>query len=689
MKSKAPLIAIILIVSLQVYSQIDPDNIEIIRDTYGVPHIHGTTDPEVAYGLAWAHAEDDFQTIQLTMLSGKGMLGHHLGKQGAAIDYVVKLLKCQETVAAEWPYLSDDYKQLIIAYTDGINAYANSYPEKVLVKGSFPITVEEVLSAYVLSLAVISGADQVIGDLVDGEVDSAPVFESSGSNAFALSRAKTADDYVYLNINSHQPLEGPSSWYEAHLISDEGWNAMGGLFPGAATIFHGTNAYLGWGHTVNYPDKVDVFELEMHPENQLKYKFDNEWKVLGKKEVTLSVKILFGIKIKVKRDVFNSIYGPVVKNDKGYFAFDLGVLHDLRAPEQWYRMNKATSWSAFIEALSMVAIPGFNIVYADKASNIYYLGNAKIPIRNPKFDWQGTLPGNTAETLLSKYHTLEDLPQVLNPKSGFVFNTNNSAFSCTDSLNNPDPNLYDKTMGYRVFENNRSTRFLQLMKEQNKVSWEEFLAIKYDGQLPEEFRYPIDMNRLFQLPVGKYPKYAELLAIIQSWDRKSGYDNIGAAQFVILYNYLKETYNTSYLDSVKVLTDYEVVDALAHTYDYLKKHFKRVDIHLGDYQLLIRGDKQIPVSGIPDVITAMYSEPFKHGRVKAVQGESYIMLVRYPEKGLPIIETINAYGASNQSDSPHYDDQMLMFVNQKRKPMTLDLEEVRGNAARIYHPVRD
>ena len=94
----------------------------------------------------------------------------------------------------------------------------------------------------------------------------------------------------------------------------------------------------------------------------------------------------------------------------------------------------------------------------------------------------------------------------------------------------------------------------------------------------------------------------------------------------------------------------------------------------------------MPVSGIRDVITAMYADPYKYGRVRASQGESLIMLVRYPEEGLPIIESINVYGASNQPDSPHYDDQMLMFINRERKKMTLDIETVRKNAASIYHP---
>ena len=682
----SPIVIVLALITGNIHAQISPERVEIIRDAYGVPHIYAPTDPEVAYGLAWAHSEDDFQTIQLTLLGAKGMLGQHLGKRGASVDYVVQLLDCQGVVKREWNTLSDEYQQLIKGYTQGINSYARNYPEQVLVDGSFPVTVEEVLSAYVLSLSVISDADKVIGDLVSGNVDEFTPKEEGGSNAFAFARSKTADDFVYLNINSHQPLEGPSSWYEAHLISDDGWNMMGGLFPGAATIFHGTNEHLGWAHTVNYPDKIDVFELEMHPENELKYQFDNGWKELEQKEVMLSVQILFGLKIKVKKTIYRSIYGPVVKNDKGYFAFDLGALHDLRAPEQWYRMNKANNWDEFRDALTMVAIPGFNIVYADGQDNIYYLGNAKIPDRNPSFDWSKTLPGNTSETLTSGYHKLEELPQVLNPKSGFVFNTNNSAFSCTSTDENPSYDDYDFTMGYQVFENNRSMRFLQLVEEKGQISWADFLEIKYDGQLPYDLEFPLDIQALFQLEVEDYPRYTELLTILQTWDGKSGYDNLGAAQFVILYNYLKEQYPISYLDSTKILTESQIIEAVGQTQKYLKKYFKRVDIRLGDYQFLVRGTKVVPVNGIPDVITAMHSEPYKNGRVKAVQGESYIMLVRYPEEGLPIIETVNVFGASNQSDSPHYDDQMLLFVNQKRKKMTLDLDEVRRTAERIYHP---
>lgn len=664
----------------------DPADIEIIRDTYGVPHIYSSTDAGVAYGLAWAHAEDDFQTIQLTLLAGKQMLGQHLGKVGAKADYVTALLRCEEVVEAEWETLSDDYKKVIAGYTNGMNAYARDHPKEVLVEGSFPVTVKEVLSAYVLSLSVISGVDKVIGDLVTGRVEAAQGRPGKGSNAFAFGRRKTTDEYVYLNVNSHQPLEGPTAWYEAHLVSDEGWNALGGLFPGAATIFHGTNENLGWAHTINYPDKIDIYQLEMHPEGSLKYKFDNEWKILDSKEVKFSVRILFGLNIGVKRTIYQSIYGPVIKNSKGFFAFNLGSLHDLRAPEQWYRMNKAKNWAEFRSALEMVAIPGFNIVYADRADNIYYLGNAKIPIRNPEYNWEGTLPGNTSKTFWDRFHPLEDLPQVLNPESGYVFNTNNSAFNATAKTDNVNPDDYDPTMGYREFENNRSTRFMELVGRYDSVSWDDFLKTKYDDSLPGELAYPVVLDPLWELDSTDNMKYAPLIKVLHTWDRTAHFKNKGAAQFMILYRFLVTKHRSKYTGEPYPLIKEEAWEAVEYTYRYLKKHFKRVDITLGDYQLLVRGDFEVPVSGMLDVITAMDAVPYKHGRTKALQGESYIMLVRYPEEGLPIIETVNVFGASNHPDSPHYRDQMLMYLKQQRKPMTLDIGEVRENAKVIYHP---
>ena len=136
----------LVFISFNLLAQVDTDNIDIVRDKWGVPHIYGKTDKEAAYGLAWAHAEDDFETIQKTFLPAKGMLGSLEGMSGAVLDYAVELLKSREVANRELKNLPPDGLDIIYGYLGGLNAYAKKYPEKVLVKGSFPLSIYDYLS---------------------------------------------------------------------------------------------------------------------------------------------------------------------------------------------------------------------------------------------------------------------------------------------------------------------------------------------------------------------------------------------------------------------------------------------------------------------------------------------------------------------------------------------------------------
>ncbi|MFN8358029.1 MAG: penicillin acylase family protein [Spirosomataceae bacterium] len=666
------------------FAQINPDAIQIARDRWGVPHIFAKTDPEVAYGLAWAHAEDDFGTMQLTILAGKQMLGRHLGKDGAAIDYVVALIRARELAEARYETdLSPDYRALLSGYVAGINAYAAAHPKEVLIKEAFPITEIDATTAAILSISTFCGLDNALKTIFADKMPLAE-FKSGGSNAFAFNSKKTKDGNVYLNINSHQPLEGPQSWYEAHLMSEQGWNCLGGLFPGGATIFHGVNEHLGWAHTVNYHDKMDVYQLELNPENKNLYRFDNEWLTLEEKEVTLTVKV--GFMVKVKRKIWWSKYGPTVVTDKGMaFALRYPVLFEIRGMEQWYRMNKARNFTEFKKALGMTAIPGFNIVYADKYDTIFYVSNGKIPLRNPAFDWLKTLPGNTSQTLWTSFHPFQDLPQLLNPSSGYVFNTNHTPFNASAANDNLNPEQFDKTMGIERWDNNRSKRFMELVGTYDKLSYEDFKTIKFDQKLPSALAYFNDPAELFRLNPASYPDIEDVIKKIQTWDKRANADNPNAAVFLLFYQVIKDRNQRLDLGNHALTTD-ECVEALRSVKEHLLKHFKTVDITLGDLQKLVRGDKELPMSGIPDVLAAMASDNHKNGKLKATAGESYIELVKFTKNGLPEIESISPYGASNHPESPHYADQMELFTQKKTKKMSLDKQTVLKEAERVYAP---
>ena len=668
--------------SLQASAQINSGNITIARDSFGVPHIFAPTDPEVAYGLAWAHAEDDFATLQLVVLSGKAKLGTGLGKKGAEGDYVINLLRIRKTVDEQWNTLSPDFVALIKGYVAGLNAYAKAHPGEVKYKQAFPFDEKEYLTAVVFSTSLFCGIDQVLPQILGGNIATIPGFNPQGSNSFAMNSAKTTTGESFLAINAHQPQEGPVAFYEAHVQSEQGWNMLGGLFPGGCLIFHGTNENLGWAHTVNYQDKIDVYQLEMNPADKNQYKFDGQWITLEEDKAKLHVK---GIPVTIGKKIYWSKYGATVKTGKGVFSLRVPATMDIKALEQWYRMDKAKNFTEFYKALSMTSLPMFNIMYADRYDTIFYISNGKMPRRNPdpQYHWKSTLPGNTSATLWTEFKPVQELPQYINPASGYLFNTNHSPFLATDISNNLNPGKFDKNDGYETYHNNRSQRVTELITG-DKVDYATFKRIKFDQQLPKQLKYIYGIDTMLSLPAGDYPAIKEVITTLQQWDHKAITSSKGAAVFMLVYDYVSKKLKG---EPARQLTKEESVETYQYVNDYMLKNFGKTDLVLGDIQKLVRGDDARPAWGLPDVLTAAYTEPYKEGMRKVISGDAYICFVRYPKNGgLPVIESVNTFGASMHPDSPHYKDQMAMFQNQQTKHMTLDKAEVLRTAERIYHP---
>ena len=681
----------LLFLTYSSWSQVDPESIEIVRDKWGVPHIYGRTDKDVAYGLAWAHAEDDFSTIQKTFLPAKGMLGQLDGIKGAVLDYAVELLKSREVAERELKNLPPDGLNVIYGYVEGLNAYAKKYPEKVLVKNSFPLSIYDYLTGLNLMLHLFSDTGDVIGQLLSNSIN--PIDEMSGvdnigssigSNGFALNSIKTLDKKAYLNVNTHQPLEGPFSWYEAHVNSEEGWNMLGGLFPGLPLPVIGTNEYLGWTHTYNFPDMNDIFQLIINPKNKNQYRLDGEWKNFEVKDIKLKVKIFLGIKVKIKRKVIWSDFGPVIKNKKGYFAFFSQSLNNISAIEQWLKMNKAKSFTEFEEALKLLGIPRFNIVYADRDDNIFYMSNARLSVRDSSINWRELVIGDVSSLILKNYHPYEDLPKILNPPSGYLFNTNNSPFNATSKEYNLLEGDYNSTFSFREKENNRSLRFMEMIEDYDKISYDNFKVIKYDQKYPDSIAFIGNISEIFSINFEN-EDITDIHNLISKWDRRGNYDNLGAAQWSLFYDHILRILDKNEIEVTDTIPEKYFIEGLRETKKYLVKNFGRVDILLGDLQKHVRGDIELPVSGLIDMIAPTYVVSHKDGTYRSISGESYIMLVKYSKSDIEI-ETVLPYGNSNDSSSPHYTDQMSLYVDKKTKSMTLDKNKIYRDAVRIYNP---
>ena len=392
-------------------------DVEILRDSWGVPHIFGQTDADAAFGLAYAHAEDDFRLIQETLAATRGQLAYYNGPDGAPVDFLVQLLRTWETIDAKYESeLSVETRALLEAYADGLNFYASQHESEAL-PGLYPMTGKDIVAGFMVRAPLFFGFDGVVSELFADErqrpVSPGPVVDDAldswsyyGSNVIAVAPERTIESETFLAVNSHQPWQGPVAWYEAHVHSEEGWDMTGGIFPGAPIILHGHNQNLGWGFAVNSPDLVDVFVLEINPENPDQYWFDGAWHNLEVAKAEIPVRLLGRLRWTVKREILWSVYGPTVRQPHGTYALRYATMGEVDLVQSWYRLNKATDFASWQEIFFASDMPMFHVGYADKDGNIYYLYNARLPLRAEGYDWEQYLPGDSSATLWTGVFTV-------------------------------------------------------------------------------------------------------------------------------------------------------------------------------------------------------------------------------------------------------------------------------------------
>lgn len=680
----------LLVPCISLQAQINPKNIDIVRDQWGVPHIFAKTDAEVAYGFGWATAEDDFQTMQEQLLPIRGVMGMVYGKAGAAADVAVHIIEAHQFVESRYMEdVSPEFKAYLDGFCAGINAYAKKYPKEVLHRKLFPVESKDVIKAFVLAMTWMSHTVKDIQGLTGNKIKAIKIPAATGSNAFAVTGNKTTDGKTYLAVNAHQPLEGLNSFYEAHLSSEEGLNILGGTFSGSPVISLGSNNYLGWAHTLNYPDFSDIFQLEMHPEEKLTYKLDGTWEKLEPYHTKAHIKILGFLKVGAKQKFYKSKYGVTFETENGFFALRFPANRTIKTAEQWYRMGKSTNWDEFRTALEMQGIAASNIVYADGEGHIYYVSNGRFPIRNPNYDWSVVVPGNTSATLWSdEVYPLDSLPHVLDPESGYVYNCNHTPFLSSAIEDNPKLSSVPASMGFQQPESltNRAVRFYELFNELDKVSYDDFKRIKYDRSYHTPLKSAPKLEPIFHLDVKKYPDIQESIELLATWNREAVIESEAAALFNLSVSFLKRKIkNPVHFREGDKLTEALIVEAIKYARNYCIKYFGSAHIPLEGLQRHTRGNVNLPVSGGTDVMAALSASKQEDGTLRARAGDSYVQLARFSKDGVEI-ESVHAYGASAKPESPHYTDQMQMYVNRELKTMTLNKEEVMKSAKRVYHP---
>jgi len=649
----------------------------ILRDNFGVPHVFGHTDADVAFGLGFAHSEDDFGTIQEVLLATRGTLAATNGIDAAKTDYLVHLMHVWKTVDANYGKLPADVRKLAEAYAEGVSYYAALHPE-ARKPHVLPITGKDVVAGFVFKTPFFYGLDTTLKHVLEPANDQKKL--PVGSNGIAVAPSRSSDGATRLLVNSHQPYTGPVAWYEAVLQSDEGWHVAGGFFPGSPFMLHGHNEHLGWANTVDSPDLADVYRLTINPRNENQYLLDGKWRDFEKEDVALRVKLWGPLIWTVHRDALFSAHGPVLKTDHGVFAIRYAGMGEYRQVEQYYRLDKAKSREEWLAAMRLQALPSINYIYADEKGNIGYVYNGQFPVRKPGFDWKGTLPGDRSDLIWHAYVPFDKIPQLWNPKSGFVFNSNNTPFQATGPEDDLKPSQFPDWMGIQTNMTNRAYRALETFGADPHISAAKFRAYKFDLSYSAKSDLAKDIAEIEAVNPGNDADLKQAQTILKSWNRKTDIHNRGAALAVLM--------------GVRVAPEdqggprkMEPLPALREAMDVLKKHFGRLDPEWGQVNRFRRGKYDLPVDGGPDVYRAVYGEPQDDGTLTARGGDTFIMFVMWDKNGKLSSDSIHQFGSATlDKTSKHYDDQVPLFVAMKTKPVLFTRDELKGHIEADYQP---
>jgi len=685
---------------------------EIIRSEYGVPHIYGKTDADVAFGVAIAQSEDDFFTLQDVIAMARGRYGAIAGEDGAAVDYVYHLLDARGTAQRHYGSLPEDTRALFEAYATGLNQYARDNPGEVKLAKLFPMNGEDVAAGFALRQPFFFGLNNVIqplvsgdplrrefgpdipgfprdknGDVIGPDFDGEPADTAvytpfgndgalNGSNAFAVAPEKSGGPTTLIS-NSHQPLTGGVAWYELTVESEEGWHFTGANFPGSPFPFLGHNRHLGWTNTVNRPDMVDIYALELD-DSGTRYMLDGEWRELEIETVTLPVKI-GPVVLPIRREVHRSVHGPVIVNDNGAFAIRYGGIDRIEQLDAYYRLNKTTTLEEWQAQIARMAIPSTNFIYADEAGNIAYVYNAAIPDRpeDVEANWRGLVDGTRSDLIWDGAIDYTEIPKLINPSSGWLYNANNEPYTAAGAADDIDPDSISPILGVELKQTNRSRRALKLLSETGTLDRENLRRIKYDT-VYERIGYVDELwDALEKLKVNG--ELAEARDLLITWDFAA--DNQGPADSLALLM-IKDFMSAEYQN--KDFPDVET--QLKEKVEHLKAHFGRIDPPMSELLRLRQGDVDLPLDGGSDTLRASTTWRVEDdGRLRLVHGDSFIQWVEWRAGERVRSQSIQPFGAAiSRPESPHHTDQMELFVNHQLKPVHFWREDVIANAKRRY-----
>ncbi|HWZ01152.1 MAG TPA: penicillin acylase family protein [Edaphobacter sp.] len=698
-------------------------SVTIIRDDWGIAHIYGRTDADAVFGMEYAQAEDDFNRIETNYINAMGRLAETEGESKIYLDLRMKLFIDPIALQAQYAASPAWLKTLMDSFADGLNFYLYKHPEvkpRVIkhfepwmalsfTEGSIGGDIERVnltqLEAFYSKPPVIQARNSPPSSIEAAYIHDSDPPEPTGSNGMAIAPSNTANHHALLLINPHTSFFFRS---ELQMFSDQGLDAYGAVTWGQFFIYQGFNEHTGWMHTSSGVDAVDEYlETVEKKGDGFCYKYGTEERPLVSRQITVPYKTSTGMAEK-KFTVYFSQRGPIIRSDNGKWVSIRLMNEPVKALTQSYIRTKTKDYKSFRKTLELKANSSNNTIFADSNGDIAYFHGNFIPRRDTRFDYTKPVDGSNPATDWKGLLTVHELPQLLNPQSGWLYNSNNWPWSGAgeSSLRKQDYPAYVET----GTETARGLHAVRVLKDKKDFTLDSLITAAYDSYLPW-FEKPVPaLIKAWDDAPASDPLKAKLagqIAALRTWDYRWGVDSIPTSLAVFwgedVRRHVIDDARKAGISAEEYIgtrtPPYQLLQSLAAASDRLTADFGSWKTPWGEINRFQRltGDivqpfndagPSIPVgftSSLWGSLASFGARPYP-GTKKwyGTSGNSFVAVVEFGEK--VHAKAVTAGGESGNPSSPHFNDQAKRYSTGDLRDVYFYRSDLKKHIEREYHP---
>ncbi|MFL5528819.1 MAG: penicillin acylase family protein, partial [Gemmatimonadaceae bacterium] len=691
----APLAALVCFAAVARAQSNLANHVTIYRDTYGIPHVFGETDAATAFGFAYAQAEDNFWRIEDNYLRSLGRRAEVDGENGVGGDLRNRALEIPRLARAEYARTSRKMRAILDGFAAGLNAYLADHPDvhpRVLTRIEPWYALAFIRynyyqsgffwsAGYRQSDLETAARSQAVSPPALGDTEIPR--EQLGSNGWVIGPSKSATGHAMLFINPHLSFFGYGQVYEGHVHSKEsGWNFTGYTRFGFPFPYVGHNESLGWVSTDNAADQADLYAEVF--EDSTRYRYGNGFRRATIWIDTIVVKTATGVE---RRPITlrKTHHGPIIGSRDGKpLALRMAKLAGDGWLEEWYNMTRARSVAELKRAMRPLNMLFGNVMAADARGNTWYLYNAAVPVRDPHLNFSGVVDGSDPRTDWRGYHTIDQLPQLLNPATGWMQNCNTSPFLLTSS-GNPDSTKFPRYM-VQESDNWRGVTSRRILGASPKFTWDDWVRAGFDTRVAAaDSLLPV----LLADSMRAGDSARAVLGVLSRWNRRSDTSSIA----MTLFDRWQEALG-GMPDAQRGTRDARRA-ALDTAIARLTRDWGTWQVPWGEVNRLQRIDESqnqqfsddrpsIPVLGTGGqngtVFTYYAQGAPRLKRRYGVAGGTYVSVVEFG----PTVRrlAVHTMGASGHPTSKHFFDQAPLYARGQFRPAWFTLEEIKTNLER-------